>query len=212
MQPSAGESDEGFEAGFGFFVSGGESTEALEFAEAAFDAIALFVEVFVVLALYLAIPFGRDHGFGSHRFNVLYDGVSIVALVGVDQAAAVQLLRDCRRIRSDARAEEIAFFIEEKLQLARSNRKILNPTGLILSTVPQSFMGNSFEEFRCRMEYRAQITAQEEERRRQDREDMNRWLRQDRDKYQAIVNDLSKSQKERDDVEKRLREYANLDL
>jgi len=42
----------------------------------------LFVENFVVLALYLAVPFGRDRGFGSHGFNVLYDSVRIVALVG----------------------------------------------------------------------------------------------------------------------------------
>ena len=82
MQPSAGESDESIEAGFGFFISCCESAEALEFAEAAFDAIALFVEVFVVFALLLAVAFGWDHGFGSHRFDVLYDGVGIVALVG----------------------------------------------------------------------------------------------------------------------------------
>jgi hypothetical protein len=130
----------------------------------------------------------------------------------IDQAAAVQLLRDCRRIRPDARAEEIAFFVEQKLQLARSNHNILNPTGLILSTVPLSFVGDSFEEFRRRIEHRAKLEAMEEERRRQEMEEMNRWFRKDRDKYQAIVNDLSKSQKERDEAEKRLREYANLDL
>ena len=70
------------EAGFGFFVSGGESAETLEFAEAAFDAVALFVEVFVILALHLAVAFWRDHGFGSHGFHVLYDGVRVVSLVG----------------------------------------------------------------------------------------------------------------------------------
>ncbi len=32
--------------------------------------------------MHLAVSFGRDHGFGSHGFNVLYDGVGIVALVG----------------------------------------------------------------------------------------------------------------------------------
>jgi len=42
----------------------------------------LFVEVFVVFALHLAVSFGRDHGFGSHRFNALYDSIGIVALVG----------------------------------------------------------------------------------------------------------------------------------
>ena len=42
----------------------------------------MFIEIFVVLALHLAVAFGRDHGFGSHGFNVFYDGVGIVALVG----------------------------------------------------------------------------------------------------------------------------------
>jgi hypothetical protein len=82
VQPSASESDQGFEAGFGFFVARGESAKALEFTEATFDTVALFVEIFVVLALYLAVSFGWDHGFGSHGFNVLYDGVCIVTLVG----------------------------------------------------------------------------------------------------------------------------------
>ena len=70
------------EAGFRFFVAGGESAETLEFAEAAFDAIALFVEVFVVRALHLAVSLGRDHGFSSHGFDVLHDGIRVVALVG----------------------------------------------------------------------------------------------------------------------------------
>ena len=82
MQPGTGECDEGIEAGFGFFVAGGESAKTLKFAKAAFDTIALFVEVFVVLALHLAVSFGRNHGFGSHSFDVLHDGVRVVALVG----------------------------------------------------------------------------------------------------------------------------------
>ena len=82
MHPGASEGDEGFEGGFGFFVARGESAKALEFTEATLDTIALFVDVFVVLALYLAVSFGWDHGFGSHGFNVLYDCVRIVALVG----------------------------------------------------------------------------------------------------------------------------------
>jgi hypothetical protein len=63
------------------FRIGGESAEAPEFAEAALDAIALFVDVSVVLALYLAISFGWDHRLGSHGFNVFYDGVRIAAFV-----------------------------------------------------------------------------------------------------------------------------------
>ena len=82
MNPRAGDGDEGLEAGFGLFVERGEFTKTLEFAEATFDPIALFVEIFVVLALRLAISFEWDHGFGCHGFNVLHNGVRIVAIVG----------------------------------------------------------------------------------------------------------------------------------
>jgi hypothetical protein len=51
VNPRAGDGDEGFEAGFGFFVSCGKASELFEFAEATLDTIALFVEIFVVLAL-----------------------------------------------------------------------------------------------------------------------------------------------------------------
>ena len=53
----ASEGDEGFEAGFRFFVTGGKTAKPFEFAEAAFDPITLFVEVFVVIALHLAVAF-----------------------------------------------------------------------------------------------------------------------------------------------------------
>ena len=82
MNPCASECDECFEAVFGFFVSRGESAKTLEFAEATLNTIAFFVEIFVVVALYLAVSFGRDDGFGSHGFNMFYDGVGIVSLVG----------------------------------------------------------------------------------------------------------------------------------
>ena len=76
MNPRAGDGDEGLEAGFGLFVERGEFTKTLEFAEATFDPIALFVEIFVVLALRLAISFEWDHGFGCHGFNVLHNDES----------------------------------------------------------------------------------------------------------------------------------------
>jgi hypothetical protein len=58
VQPSECESDEGLEAVFRFLVTGGESAKTFEFAEATFDAIALFVEIFVVLALTLRFRSG----------------------------------------------------------------------------------------------------------------------------------------------------------
>jgi hypothetical protein len=61
-----------------------------------------------------------------------------------------QLIRACRKIRPDAQAEEIAYFVRENLELTRNNRNITNPIGLILATVQQSFSGYSFDTFRQR--------------------------------------------------------------
>jgi hypothetical protein len=113
------------EAGLGFFVARGESAETLEFTEATFDAIALFVEIFVVLALYLAVSSGRDHSFGSHGFNMLYDCVRIVALVGqhglglvlaqqLDSLGAVIHLA-----AGDKKVQGQAQFIGEQMDLGR---------------------------------------------------------------------------------------------
>ena len=90
----------------------------------------------------------------------------------VDQPAAVQLVRACRKVRSDARADEISFFVREKLELARQNRSISNPTGLILCTVPQSFVGSTFLDFRKRMERQAVLAAEEAERKLREEEEL----------------------------------------
>jgi hypothetical protein len=126
----------------------------------------------------------------------------------VDEAAALQLLRGCRHVRADAKADEIAFFVREKLEMARSNRNIINPTGLILATVPQLFAGSSFDGFRRRLEYQATLAADEEERRQQQQRELETWLAQERDHFESIVNDLSRGQEERDHAEKSLRQSA----
>ena len=81
MEPCACECDEGFEVGFELFVSGGEAAEVLESGEAAFDAITLFVQCFVVLALLLAVAFGWDDSDPSHACDVLNDGIAVVTLI-----------------------------------------------------------------------------------------------------------------------------------
>ncbi len=127
----------------------------------------------------------------------------------VDQAAATQLIRDCRRVRADARAEEIAFFVREKLELARQNRNITNPTGLILATVPQSFVGSTFLEFRKRMERQAALEAEEAARKEQERAELMVWINKDRERYETIVGDPQQPQSVRDDAEKKLRQIAS---
>jgi hypothetical protein len=126
----------------------------------------------------------------------------------VDEPAAIQLIRSCRRVRQDARAEEIAFFVREKTELARQNRSITNPTGLILATVPQSFVGATFDEFRSRMERQAILAAEEEERKAIEQSEMVAWITTERDHYESIVSDFTKTQGERDVAEKKLRQLA----
>jgi hypothetical protein len=126
-----------------------------------------------------------------------------------DEAAAVQLLRNCRRVRADARTDEIAFFVREKLELARSNRNITNPTGLVLATVPQSFAGQTFLEFRQRREEQARLAAEDQRRRLEEQEGLREWVRQDRERQEAILNNPAQSQESRDIAERRLRQMAD---
>ena len=84
MQPGAGESCEGSEGLDGFAVSGGEAAEVFELVEAAFDAVALFVEFPIVGALLFAIAFGRDDGAGAQAMRLRDQNIGVVASVGDD--------------------------------------------------------------------------------------------------------------------------------
>jgi len=95
------------------------------------------------------------------------------------------------------------------LELARSNRNITNPTGLILATVPQSFAGQTFLEFRQRREEQARLAAEEQRRRQEEQEGLREWVRQDRERQEAILNDPTRSQQERDLAEQRLRQMTD---
>ena len=85
----------------------------------------------------------------------------------VDSAAADQLLNSCRRVRRDAEIEEILFFIDEKAVMARRNKSIANPTGLLLTIIPQCFEGDTFEQFRHRRKEAIRLRDEEELRRRE---------------------------------------------
>jgi hypothetical protein len=97
----------------------------------------------------------------------------------VDDAATDQLIRACRKVRPDAQAEEIAFFVREKLDLTRSNRSITNPVGLILATVPQSFSGYSFDTFRQRYQKSKRLAEEERLRREEEDRKLTEWMVED---------------------------------
>jgi flagellar biosynthesis/type III secretory pathway M-ring protein FliF/YscJ len=93
--------------------------------------------------------------------------------------------------------------------LARSNRNITNPTGLVLATVPQSFAGQTFLEFRQRREEQARLAAEDQRRRLEEQEGLREWVRQDRERQEAILNNPAQSQESRDIAERRLRQMAD---
>jgi len=118
----------------------------------------------------------------------------------VDDAAADQLIRACRKVRPDAQAEEIAFFVTEKLELTRSNRAINNPVGLILATVPQSFGGYSFETFRQRRQERKRQAEEESIRKAEDDRMLREWVLRDARKTLADPSSTEKSRREAEDL------------
>ena len=126
----------------------------------------------------------------------------------VDQAAAQQLLRQCRSVRRDADIDEIVFFVNEKLQIALTNQNIKNPTGLILATVPQCFEGSTFEEFRRRRNDSLRLRAEEEERKRQQERDLQLWLDRRLQELRGIAEDVSQSEAARDKARRELKQYG----
>jgi hypothetical protein len=112
-------------------------------------------------------------------------------------------------VRADVRSDEIVLFVSEKLELAHSNQNITNPSGLILATVPQSFVGQTFLEFRQRREEQALLAAEEQRRRLEEQEGLREWVRQDRERQEAILNDPMRSQQDRDLAEWRLRQMTD---
>ena len=118
----------------------------------------------------------------------------------VDDVAAEQLLRTCRKIRPDAEAEEIAFFVIEKLELTRGNRSINNPVGLILATVPQSFIGNSFEIFRQRRRDSLRLATEDAARKAEEDRMMNEWMVKDAEKTLANPSSSEKQRQQAEEI------------
>ena len=127
----------------------------------------------------------------------------------VDEEAGRQLIRSCRQVRSDAKIDEILFFLDEKIGRIRQSRGIVNPVGLLLATVPRCFAGTSFDSFRQQPLRQQQI--EQEEARRHEEEDaaLREWVRAEVAKCESIVNDPLASQVDKDRAEVRLRGFAS---
>ncbi len=126
----------------------------------------------------------------------------------VDEAAAQQLLRQCRAIRRDAEIDEIVFFINEQLQIALTNKNIKNPTGLILATVPQCFEGSAFQESRRRRNEGLRLAAEEAERKRAQERDLQAWLDGKLTELRALANDDQQSDSAREKARRELQQYG----
>lgn len=97
----------------------------LQPAEAAFDAVALFVELFIVLALLLPAPAGGDDRFGLHRFDMGQDAVAVIAFVG-DDGFGLTLSEQFHRLRAvidlsggDAEVDRLSILIGEQVNFGR---------------------------------------------------------------------------------------------
>lgn len=123
----------------------------------------------------------------------------------VDEGAASQLLRSCRSLRPDATAEEIAFFVQEKVALVHANRSITNPTGFVLATVPQCFAGETFLRFRARRNENLRIAAEEAERQGREVAELKEWFRH---RAESVLADPASSAAQRREAEKDLKDHA----
>jgi len=59
-----------------------ETAELFELGEASCDAVPLFVEVLVILALQPAVGFRRDRRDRSHRCDMFDDVIGVIAFIG----------------------------------------------------------------------------------------------------------------------------------
>jgi len=113
------------EAGVGFLIACGESPELFEPAEAAFDAIALPVELLIMHALLFSTAPGRDHRHCVDRFDVVHDAVRVVALVG-DDRLGLPLAQQIDSLSTvvdlpgrDAEVDRLAILVSQQMDFGR---------------------------------------------------------------------------------------------
>jgi len=95
---------------FVLLEAGRDAAEVLESRKAAFDAVPLFVNCFVIGSLDRAVGSGRDNRLGSARFHVLHNGISIIAFIG-HHKTGLPCTQQCQCLRAvgnlSAREEKV---------------------------------------------------------------------------------------------------------
>ena len=93
----------------------------LEAVEAAFDAVALFIELAVIAARQFPVPSGRDDGHGSEAFDLADDLRGVIALIGDDSFGPLALQQPDRLgilgglAGSDAEGDRQAIFVGQQM-------------------------------------------------------------------------------------------------
>ena len=111
----------------------------------------------------------------------MYEALSIYGTV--DDDALARLRSAVEEICPDCTEAEIIHFVHAKgEQLRRSNSRVSNPIGYLLTAVPKCFAGQSFLSFR---EQEWERRRQEDEERERQRRELEVWKRS----QQAILDD-----------------------
>lgn len=109
-----------------------------------------------------------------------------------DDAAVSRLWVDCNRQTPDCTADEIVHFVNLKLDQLRRNRNIINPIGMVLTSVPSYFSGTAIADLRAARKREAvELAAAEVE---------------TRGYWQALIDDANTSEEDRELARKMLRQ------
>ncbi|MDQ2840630.1 MAG: hypothetical protein M3Y72_06245 [Acidobacteriota bacterium] len=104
--------------------------------------------------------------------------------VAFDDSAAGRLWRECQSLVPDCTTDEVIHFVGLKAQRIYRDRKILNPIGLLLMSVPDYFSGGAVAELR------EQKGREEQQTREMAEQQQSYWRR--------VANDPSTSPEERE--------------
>ena len=109
-----------------------------------------------------------------------------------DDAAVSRLWADCNRQNPDCTVDEIVHFVNLKLDQLRRNRNIINPIGMVLTSVPSYFSGTAIADLRAARKREAvELAAAEVE---------------TRGYWQALIDDANTSEADRELARKMLRQ------